>query len=190
MALGQEAAHADAFLVVFETHRDFVYNLARVLLRNTQDAEDVTQDVFVRVYKALPKYEPERAPIRHWLAQIAVNACRTHRRRNFWRSLTLSIGDVEDDPQEPVDLSLWGAPEEQALQAELYGAVRDVLGKLRMEHRTVLALHYYMDLSCLQIAQILGCPEGTVYSRLYYARRLVREQLEGQALDAPIGTKL
>ena len=55
------------------------------------------------------------------------------------------------------------------------------LAQMSHEHRTVLVLHYYMDLSCPEIASILNCPEGTVHSRLHYARRVVQAQLEHHA---------
>src|SRR5436190_1060846 len=82
-----EAARSDSFDLVFNAHHDYVYNLAHLLLRNLQDAEDVTQEVFLRVYKALPTYEPERATMRTWLTRVTVNACQTHRRRNFLRNM-------------------------------------------------------------------------------------------------------
>ena len=83
LALGREATAVESFDFVFSVHRDFVYGLTRALLGNAQDAEDVTQDVFLRVYKALPSYQSERATMRTWLTTMTVNACNTHRRRNF-----------------------------------------------------------------------------------------------------------
>jgi RNA polymerase sigma-70 factor, ECF subfamily len=181
LAFGREAAHAGSFDFVFNAHHEYVYNLANALLRNAQDAEDVTQDVFLRLYKALPSYEPERASMRTWLTRMAVNACQTHRRRNFLRGLWKHVADDGEDTLELVDLSPWGAPEEHALRAEMRRTVKEVLARLRLDHRTVLVLHYYLDLSCAEIAAILECPEGTVYSRLHYARRLVQAQLERRA---------
>ena len=177
MAIGLEAAHTDAFDFVFNVHRDYVYKLVRALLRNPQDAEDVTQDVFLRVYKALPSYRPERASMRTWLSRLAINACQTHRRRNFLRSLLHH--DAEDEAVlDTIDPSPLAAPEDHAVQNELRRTVREVVARLGHEHRTVLVLHYYMDLSCPEIASILNCPEGTVHSRLHYARRVVQAQLE------------
>src|SRR5438094_893055 len=185
MALGSEAVYSTtSFDFVFTAHHTYVYKLAHTLLGNAQDAEDVTQEVFLRVYKALPKYDPERANMRTWLTKMTVNACKTHRRRNFLHYLWKSSWPEEDEDNtlEPVDLSLLGAPEDHTLQSEMRRTVKDVLAKLRPEHRTVLVLHYYLDLSCPEIASIMDCPEGTVYSRLHYARRLVQTQLEAHAL--------
>src|SRR5215210_6796068 len=88
MAVGREAVRNDAgsFDAVFNTYRDYVYALTHAILGNEQDAEDVTQEVFLQVYKALPTYQPERASMRTWLATIAVNAChryKRYRRRNL-----------------------------------------------------------------------------------------------------------
>src|SRR5207249_2089764 len=82
-------------------------SLTNALLSNPQDAEDVTQEVFLRVYKALPSYNPERAAMRTWLARVTVNACQTHRRRNFLRNLLNRIPDAEDEEFNPVDDSSW-----------------------------------------------------------------------------------
>src|SRR5207249_216271 len=120
--------------------------------------------------------------MRTWLAKLAVNACRTHRRRNLLRNLMYRVLDAEESESDPIDLSVWGAPEDHALRTELRRTVKDVLAKLRPEHRAILVLYYYMDFSCLEIARILDCPEGTVHSRLHYARCTVQDQLERYAL--------
>jgi RNA polymerase sigma-70 factor (ECF subfamily) len=188
VALRREAAQDDTFVVIFRAHRDYVYRLAHLLLGNAQDAEDVTQEVFLRMYRALPNGQPERASLRTWLTRVVVNACHTHRRRNFFSRLWQRPPAASDeDKAGGLDLhtlpdpSAWGMPESQALQAELRQTLRAILARLRTEHRTVLVLHYYLDFSCPEIARMLDCPEGTVYSRLHYARRLVLAQLEQTA---------
>jgi RNA polymerase sigma-70 factor (ECF subfamily) len=182
ITLQSEAARAASFDFVFATYFSFVSKLARALLGNVQDAEDVTQEVFLRVYKNLPSYDPERGTMNAWLGKLTVNASRTHQRRSIfhrmWRSS--SLDDNAEEVSETMDPSLFGAPEEYFLQAELRKSVAAMLAKLRPKHRTVLVLHHYMELSCVEIAAILDCPEGTVYSRLYHARRLVQTQLEQQ----------
>ncbi len=185
MALGREATTVESFDFVFNVHRDFVYGLTRALLGNTQDAEDVTQDVFLRVYKALPSYESERITMRTWLTKMTVNACNTYKRRNFLHNTLRQRQSANDDAPDlfdRIDSSILGAPEDHALRAEVRQSVKDVIARMRPEHRTVLVLHYYMDLSCPEIASAIGCPEGTVYSRLHYARRLVQTQLERHSL--------
>src|SRR5690349_21324624 len=78
LVLGWEATHEDAFVTFFRAHRDYVYRLACLLLGHPQDAEDVTQEVFLRLYKALPSCAPERASLRTWLTRVVVNTCHTH----------------------------------------------------------------------------------------------------------------
>jgi len=181
MAVGVGAARTDSFDVVFSVHHDFVATLAYAMLGNTQDAEDVTQEVFLRAYKALPSYRPDRAGMRTWLATIAINTCRSHRSRNFLRRLRQRAFGDGQEAEGVIDTSAWGAPEVHALQTEMRCTLEAVLSAMRDEHRTVLVLHYYMDLSCQEIAQVTNCPEGTVYSRLHYARRIVQAQLERRA---------
>ena len=194
IALGQEGTHAeaDSFDALFNTYRDYVFGLTYALLGDRQDAEDVTQEVFLQVYRSLPTYRPERGSLRTWIGAVAVNASRRYRRnspRNFLlRLLKRATGDDEAQDGlatghfDPIDLSLWALPEDRVLQGEVRQAVHDVLTSLRPEHRTVLVLHYYLDLPCDEIARLLDCPEGTVHSRLHYARRLVRRRLEIHAL--------
>src|SRR5438093_3651166 len=182
MALGREEAYTESFEVVYEAHHDYIYGLTYALLGDAQDAEDVTQDVFLSVYKSLSSYQSERAGLRTWLTTLAVNACRAHRRRNFLRRLWQRNGGDGEDALSVVDLSLLAAPEDHALQSEVRRTLKEALDRLRYEHRTALVLYYYLDLPCQEIARILGCPEGTVYSRLYYARRTVQAYLEHRAL--------
>src|SRR5712672_1184538 len=124
IALGREVANVESFDVVFSVHRDYVYGLASAILGNRQDAEDVTQDVFLRVYKALPSYQPERGSMRTWLTRIAVNACQTHRRRNFF-SISLRRPNAEDTEAalDRIDSSILAAPEDHALRTEIRRAV-------------------------------------------------------------------
>ncbi len=184
MMMEHVVAHEDAFDVVFAVHHDYVYRLAHALLGHAQDAEDVTQEVFLRVYRALPTYQADRASLRTWMTRIVVNTCRTHRRRTWLRTLwqRSPLPTDQDDLPELVDTSPWGSPEDRVLQTEMRQVVRGILDRLRPEHRTVLVLHYFLDLPCPEIARIMDCPEGTVYSRLHYARRLVQAQLEHRTL--------
>src|SRR4051794_26559592 len=103
MALGREQAYADSFDIVYEAHHSYVLGLVYALLGDAQDAEDVTQEVFLSAYKALPTYDPARSAMRTWLTKLAVNACRMHRRRNFLRNLmqrrTGSDGDTNGASQ-------------------------------------------------------------------------------------------
>ena len=180
MALGHEASDASSFDVVFNAHHEYVYNLARAMLRNAQDAEDVTQDVFLRVYKALPTYDPQQAGMRTWLAKLVVNACKTHHRRNLLRGIWRRSDDGDSDTilPEPEDPSPWGAPETRALQSEVRQIVKDVLAKLRIEHRTVLVLRHYENLKLREIAEVLEVPEGTVNSRMAEALAQLTRLLE------------
>ena len=184
MALGREATNdSESFDVVFTLHRDYVYGLAQAILGNTQDTEDVTQEVFLRVYKGLASYQPERGSMRTWLTRIAVNACQTHKRRNFFSAM-LRRPTAEDTEAalDRIDSSILAAPEDHALRNEIRRAVKDVIAGLKPDQRAVLVLHYYMDMSAPEIASIMDCPEGTVYSRLHYARHVVQTRLERRAL--------
>jgi len=172
-----------SFDFVFTTYYSFVSKLARSLLKNPQDGEDVTQEVFLRVHKSLSRYDPRLGNLKAWLAKLTVNACRTHQRRNFLhRTWQVLVPPEEQDEvmEELVDVTRYISPEDHLLRGELRNAVRQALARLKPKHRAVLVLYHYMDMSCAEIADITGCPEGTVYSRLHYARRVVQAELEQQ----------
>ena len=112
MALESEAVDTTSFDFVFSAHNSYVYRVAHTLLGNAQDAEDVTQEVFLRVYKALPRYDPERANMRTWITKLTVNACKTHRRRNFFHYLWKSSWPAGEQMQSILtgfDEALWKA---------------------------------------------------------------------------------
>lgn len=190
-ALKSDGVNTLSFDFVFTNYYSYVSRLSRSLLRNAQDAEDVTQEVFLRVHKSLASYDPERGTMNSWLGKMTINACRTHQHRGFFHRLwgSTPAQENEEEALALVDSSHFGSPEDTVLQAELRKTVRDVLAKLRPKHRDVLVLHHYMDLSCAEIAAMMDCPEGTVHSRLHYARRVVQEQLERQveSMNGEIG---
>ncbi len=132
VALRDDAVDTISFEYVFIAYYSFVSKLARTLLGNVQDAEDVTQEVFLRVYKSLSSYDPQRGTLNAWLAKLTINASRTHRRRSLlhrlWRRDSSDDGDA--DVLQLVDHSLLATPEDHALQTELRKTVRGELHKL------------------------------------------------------------
>lgn len=189
MTVAQDITPHPTFEWVFSTYHTLVYRLAYALLGHAQDAEDVTQEVFLRVYKALPRYEPERASLRTWITQVTVNACQSQRRRRILQRWWQPLPDADSALAERIfpDPSPWVAPEDQALRAEVRRILQSELAQLRPEHRVVLILYYYLEYSCAEIAQITNASEGTVCSRLYYARRRLQARLE--ALPVAPGQK-
>ena len=154
----------DAFGELVILYEKNVYNLALRLCRNEEDALDLSQDIFIRVYKALPFFKAE-SKFSTWLYSIASNACIDFTRREAKRK-TQSIDD-ESFADLP-DLS--NLPEDRAIQNELSGYISDALSSLSPEHREVIVLRELDGLSYSEIADALDIEVGTVKSRICRAR--------------------
>jgi len=167
-----------AFEELVRTYEKKVYNLALRYTNNGQDAFDISQEVFLRVYRALSGFK-EESSFSTWLYQIAVNTCidavRKTSRRNEQR-LTRSDEDADGQRQNDIaDLSY--SPEVHYDRQETREAIRAGIAKLSEEHRQVVILRDVNDLSYEEIGNILSLEAGTVKSRLFRAREKLRSIL-------------
>jgi len=130
--------------------------------------EDVVQEAFIK----FSREQPPPANVLPWLYRVAANlAYNQARRRSFW-------GEPFHALAERLSAPALRSPEHIAEQHEMQAIVRSVLDDLPPNHRAVLVLHYLQDYSIPEIATIFDCPEGTVKSRLHYARKLLKAQLQ------------
>ena len=144
-------------------YRRQVYQLALGITRDPETAEEVLQDTFYRLYQHAGTLD-RALPLLPWLYRVAANlAYNSARRRRFWSEPFHALAERLFAP--PLR-----SPEHIAEQHELQAIVRAVLDELPPHHRAVLTLHYLEDYSIPEIAEILGCPAGTVKSRLHHAR--------------------
>lgn len=150
--------------LVKQTHRR-VYNLAYHLLSDAQEAEDLTQEVYLRAWRALPDFRGE-AQFSTWLYRIALNTALNYRRslrgREQAANAAESLAHFDAPPPDPA-----AAAATRDLNARLWAAVR----RLAQRYRLVLALFYQHELSYAEIAEVLGLPIGTVKAQLNRARR-------------------
>ena len=169
-----------AFDELYTRHATSIYRLGWAMLQQTQAAEDVVQETFLRAHKARQRFDPKRAGFGTWLYQIALNYCRSYLRRK--RLLTIpwlrQTGEPLDLPDPRLD------PERTALRGEYRRLLRAAVQNLSDPLREVVTLHYYMELPAVEIAAMLNCPEGTIYSRLHNARRRLAEVLAEQGITA------
>ena len=160
-----QAGDREAFDVLYERYRNEVYRTACLITGSRADGEDLTQEAFVTALGAIGSLR-DPARFRHWLLRLLTRAawkyCRKARR------------------EAPVEAVLDGAAEDalsaclrSETQRQLYAAV----AALDEKRRTVVVLHYFQDLPVREIARILEVTEGTVKSRLYSARRHLRQAL-------------
>ena len=143
-----------------ERYQGQVYGLCIRMLRHPQDAEDVAQEVFVRVFRNLHRWDASR-PITPWLLTITANRCRTFLEQ---RSRKPSQSEIVDDTP---------AKTEVAMSMDFAEELQLALDTLRDEYRECFVLFYQNELSCAEVSEILDCPEGTVKTWLHRARREV-----------------
>lgn len=152
----------------------FVYRM----LPDREEARDVCQETFLRVLRRADRFR-EGGRFSTWMYQIALNLCRDHRRkRRRWSGLVLD-GALDDEgaPQVADSLDAPDRPEISAERREIRGFVHRALERIPAEQREVLVLKEFEGLKFREIAEILGCPESTVKSRMYYGLRGLKAAL-------------
>jgi RNA polymerase sigma-70 factor (ECF subfamily) len=176
--LAAMSAKADmmAFSELVKRHQRAVYSIVSRMVDNPMDTDDVVQDVFVLAYRSIGKFRGE-ASFATWIYRIAVNTAIKHLKK-----AKLMQTDSIEDSNTGLDLELSTGDGESLteiiVEEERKKAVRDAVESLPEKHRTVVLLRYFEDYSCEEIAKIMGCSVGTVWSRLYYACRRLKEQLK------------
>lgn len=159
-----KAGHQESFTFLVEKYQNPVYNLCYRMLGNPGDAEDAAQETFLRAYRAIARYDPDRK-FSTWLLSIATNYCIDQLRKR--RLLTLSL-----DAMPYLDVSDNGhGPEPSLVLREKQGRVRDLLGLLSDVDRAAVILRYWYDYSYDEIGEVLSLTNSAVKSRLHRARR-------------------
>lgn len=169
----------DAFGRLVEAYQGPVYNLTYRMLGEPREAEDAAQETFLRAYRKLDSYDPAHK-FSTWLLSIASHHCidRLRRRRLTWISL-------EDEGLPPDALvSHQPGPERHAMQSEREATIQALLATLPADYRAAVVFHYWYDLSYEEIAQATGSTVSAVKSRLFRARRMLAEKLQGSGVEA------
>jgi RNA polymerase sigma-70 factor (ECF subfamily) len=164
----------------FEEYAPRVYHLARRLLGNAADAEDVTQDVFLRVVRKLSSFRGE-APFSTWLYRVAVNTALAYRRKRALREtspLPEPLEDFREDGGHRAPVRRWmNRPNHQALEREAHQIIEEAIAGLPEMYRDVYVLADVEELPNDEIAKMLGLSVAAVKSRLHRARLLMRKAL-------------
>jgi RNA polymerase sigma-70 factor, ECF subfamily len=167
-----------AFELLFTRYQKRVYNIVYGMVGNEADAAELTQDVFVRVFSSIKLLKADEAFLT-WLRTVAVNICRDHARKRpavRLESLEEKISyDGEYLAREIVDTSV--GPAGILETKEIGQAVQTAVRSLSDEHRQVISLHHIEGMDLRDIAKSLGCPVGTIKSRLARAREELKRKL-------------
>ncbi len=166
------------FRSLVDQHRHRVYTFAYYTLGNREEAEDVTQEVLVRLWQNQGELADATLPA--WISRVTRNACiDTIRRRRAYRSRVVASGDGE----EMVDgISAEPSPEAAAEASELRARIHEALADLQEPYRSIVIFREIQDMKYDEISRSLELPLNTVKSYLHRGRRMLREKLS-EALD-------
>jgi RNA polymerase sigma-70 factor, ECF subfamily len=159
---------ASGFAPLLNAYRDRVYRLALSMLNNPTEAEDATVETFLQVHRSLPKFRGD-SKLETWIHRVTINVCLQQRRKR----------KAETAPLETVvELAeTMPGPYERAANGELKAALSHAIRALPESQRDVVLLHGMHGHTYAEVAEMLGCPVGTVKSRLFTAFRRLRELL-------------
>jgi RNA polymerase sigma-70 factor (ECF subfamily) len=163
-----------AMQVLFNRHHLRVYRFALRFVRNPTVAEDVISEVFLDVWRQAGKFEG-RSAVSTWLLAIARFKALSAVRRKTEQELDDEMAEAIEDPADN--------PEVDLQKKDKGSVLRDCLTKLSAEHREVVDLVYYHEKSVEEVAQIVGIPEATVKTRMFYARKKLGELLKAAGID-------
>jgi RNA polymerase sigma-70 factor (ECF subfamily) len=171
-----------AWAELVRTHHRRVYGLCYRFTGNPADAEDLTQDVFLKVYSNLSSFDTGRGSLQVWITTMTRNLLVDNFRRTRNQRATGSLDDGWENAEDlkPIDrLTARGpSPQESAAQKELAKMVQEALARVSVELREAVILRDLQDLDYKEIAQVLSIPEGTVKSRISRGRAELARLLE------------
>ncbi len=162
----------EAFRFLVESYSGIVYRIAYSMVGNSQEAQDVVQEVFYRAYRALNSYNPER-PFKAWINRITVNYVLDQRKKKRVKASSLTMEDehILNVPDSTFD------PQYQQKRIEREEFVLKAIHQLPDKYQLVLLLRHIEDLSYEEIAQTLSMPLGTVMTHIHRARAKLSEIL-------------
>ncbi len=173
-----------AFEEFLDSYGARVQFLVRRTVTDRSDAEDLTQEIFVHLYRNIGSYRGEAA-LATWVYRVALNQCAKYANKTRPQNVPLDEQDIEASTDWRSD------PEQAAVKRELSDQVQDALNLLSPQHKEVVVLHELYGLTYQECAQTLEVPVGTVKSRLFNAIRRLRDSLSGYVLgETGVGVKL
>jgi len=169
------AGDRTAMQVIYSRHNLRVYRFILRIVRDASQAEDLTSQVFLDVWRTANQFEG-RSQVSTWLLSIArfkaLTALRQRRHEDIDQEDVLEIADVADTPEASLE------------RATTSAILRACIGKLSAAHREIINLVYYHEKSVEEVGQILGIPQSTVKTRMFYARKQLAELLKLAGIDS------
>lgn len=168
-----------AFEALMEKHMGIIYNIALRMTANQDDAEDMTQEIMIKIFRSLGSFKGN-SKFSTWIYRVAVNTCLDElKKKKNKKHLSLDAEISGDDGENQIEIKDDSpSPEKLAEQNELRDMVAAAVKLLSDEHRAIIVLRDIRGMSYSEIAGILGCSDGTVKSRISRARAQLKMILE------------
>lgn len=177
VALAREGER-DAFAQLVDNYKGKLFHLAFRMLGNRQEAEDVVQETFMRMYEHLSRYDSSHK-FSTWIYRITTNLCIDRlRRRKAAYSLDADLAEGQGLDGYSLLPSADHSPEQQLVLTERQHVVKQAMDALPAKYKSAMALKYYQDLSLQEISDILHIPVSTVKTRIHRGRDYLRRKLE------------
>lgn len=181
----EDARNGDlnAFRRIFDLNKERVYRAAYDMLGAREDAEDVSQEVFLKAYRSVGQFRGE-SKVSTWLYRITMNACHDHMSRKAYRTTKPSDTLERSDGSDPLFHSGAGVSPGRKAEAAVIGEhIERALGTLTPRERSVFVLRHYEELSMKEIADVLKITDGTVRSILFRALKRLQQELSHYRAD-------
>jgi RNA polymerase sigma-70 factor (ECF subfamily) len=171
-----------AFEELLCKYRSSVFSICLRMVRNRSVAEDIAQEVFIKVFTALSRYDPAYS-FSSWLNRITSNLCIDHLRREKGRTISLDQPVGGDDDDLLIQLpALTPAPDREMESTEMMAMLEEAMGALPEHYRIIVILRHQEQLSYEEISDTLGIPLGTVKARIHRARNMIVEYFRKKGL--------
>ena len=172
------AGDEKAYRELVEMYQGQVFSVVLRMVRRREDAEDLTQETFVRMFRALERYDPQR-PFAAWLFTIASRLAIDHIRRRKVTPISLTQREAGSDEEYEIEVEDPGLrPDEVTSRSEEERRTEELIRSLPPHYRIVVMLRHQQDLSYEEIAESLHLPLGTVKARIHRAREILKTRLE------------
>ncbi|NVM04364.1 MAG: sigma-70 family RNA polymerase sigma factor [Candidatus Helarchaeota archaeon] len=159
------------FIEIYEKYKDRIYNQAYRILGNKEDAEEATQDVFLRIYKSYESFRGE-AKLSSWIYRISVNVCiskAVSKRKNIdylEENSEIKYKNISEKTKNP---------EELFQSKEFRNIILNLISKLQPKYSSILTLYYFEEMGYREISEILKMSEGTIATQLFRAKSLLKD---------------
>ncbi len=171
-----------AFAVLVDRYKDLVFTLAIRMLKNREEAEEVSQDTFIKVYKSLPKFKGD-SKLSTWVYKVAYNTCLDRIKKNNRRQSEITIDSFTENQIKTLDNALSALEEKEQQQT-----IQDCLQQLSSKDSFLLTLFYFEELSLEEISQIVNMEPNTVKVNIHRARKrlasILKQRMEPETIQS------